>query len=193
MTLCARMGRLPAILAGDGITVGPTIPRSFVAHPNLSDEVNCHIAQSEIEGGVRLEDLAQGSRLEVQTQHRWYTVVNCGDGWVLISGHPKYCPSPLLVRILGSNWGGSMLKMRFIGRSMHLEFKHPEYRAPIITSRIVEIREVAACEERAACSVEAPVSAGYLAANSSSRTDALVTLSTPKTASGSVDPGSSPQ
>jgi hypothetical protein len=165
----------------------------FAAHPNLSDEVNCHIAQSEIEGGVRLEDLAQGSRLKVQTQHRWYTVVNCGDGWALISGHPKYCPSPSLVRILGSNWGGSMLKTRFIGRSMHLEFKHPEYRTPIITSRIVEIREVASCEGEAAGSVETLLGAGYLAANSSSSTDALVTLSTPKTASGSVDPGSSPQ
>ena len=162
-------------------------------HPNLSDQVNCNIAQSEVEGGVRLEDLAQGSRLEVQTQHRWYTVVNCGDGWALISGHPKYCPSPSLVRILGSNWGGSMLKTRFIGRSMHLEFKHPEYGTPIITSRIVEIREARSSEEAAVRPVEIPADTGYLAANSSSSTDALVTLSTPKTASGSVNPGSSPQ
>ena len=178
---------------GDDISLGPTIPRPFAAHPNLSDQVNCNIAQSEIEGGVRLEDLAQGSRLEVQTQHRWYTVVNCGDGWALISGHPKYCPSPSLVRILGSNWGGSMLKTRFIGRSMHLEFKHPEYGTPIITSRIVEIREAPSSAEVAASPVEIPSDAGYLAANSSSSADALVTLSTPKTASGSVDPGSSPQ
>jgi len=34
-----------------------------------------------------------------------------------------------------------MLKVRFIGRGMHLEFCHPEYRTPIITSRIEEIRE----------------------------------------------------
>jgi hypothetical protein len=131
----------------------------FTPHPNLSDEVNHNIAQSEVEGGVHLEDLARGSRLEVQTQHRWYTVINCGDGWALISGHPKYCPSPLPVRILGSNWGGSMLKMRFIGRSMYLEFKHPEYRTPIITSRIVEIREATHSEERAVCPVDVPASA----------------------------------
>ena len=175
---------------GGGILTGSTIPHLFQPHPNLCDEINHNLAQSEIEGGVHLEDLAQGSRLEVQTLHRWYTVVNCGDGWALISGHPKYCPRPSRVRILGSNWGGSMLKMRFIGRSMYLEFKHPEYRTPIITSRIVEIREVASCEEGAACSVEAR---GYLAANSSSSADALVTLSTPKTASGRVFPGSNPQ
>ena len=131
----------------------------FAPHPNLSDEVNHNLAQSEVEGGVHLEDLAPGSRLEVQTQHRWYTVVNCGDGWALISGHPEYCPEPSLVRILGSNWGGSMLKMRFIGRSMRLEFKHPEYRTPIITSRIVEIRETPCPTVSAASPVDVPARA----------------------------------
>jgi len=45
------------------------------------------------------------------------------------------------VTIAGSTWGGSMLKMRFIGRGMHLEFHHPAYSAPIITSPIQEICE----------------------------------------------------
>ncbi len=117
--------------------------------------MNHNIAQAEIEGGVHLADLAEGSRLEVQTQHRWYTLVNCGDGWALISGHPKYCPQPSLVKILGSNWGSSMLKVHFIGRSMRLEFKHPEYRTPIITSRIVEIRD--SCQTvAAACPINLP-------------------------------------
>lgn len=137
------------------IPIESPIPRLFVPHPNLSDEVNHNLAQSEIEGGVHLADLAEGSRLEVQTQHRWYTLVNCGNGWALISGHPKYCPQPSLVKILGSNWGGSMLKVHFIGRSMRLEFKHPEYRTPIITSRIVEIRDP--CQTvAAACPVNLP-------------------------------------
>jgi hypothetical protein len=34
-----------------------------------------------------------------------------------------------------------MLKRRFVGRGMHLEFCHPEYRTPIITSLIQEIWE----------------------------------------------------
>jgi hypothetical protein len=143
---------------GSSIPVGSTSPHLFTPHPNLSDEGNHNIAQSEIEGGVDLETLPLGRRLAVQTQHRWYTVVNCGDGCVLISGHPKYCPRRLLVRILGSNWGGSMLKLRFIGRSMHLEFKHPEYRTPIITSRIVEIREATHSEEAGVCSVDVSAS-----------------------------------
>ncbi|MBI3697928.1 MAG: hypothetical protein HY238_24230 [Acidobacteria bacterium] len=116
-------------------------PDLFVPHRNLSDEVNRNIVQSEIEGGVYLDDLPQGAALDVKTQNRHYKIVNHGHGQAMISGHPKFCPRPVLVRIHGSNWGGSMLKVRFIGRGMHLEFRHPEYRT-IMTSRIVEIRPV---------------------------------------------------
>ncbi len=114
-------------------------PNLFVPHQNLSDEVNRNIVQSEIEGGVYLDDLPHGATLDVETQNRHYKIVNHGAGQALISGHPKFCPQPVLVKIHGSNWGGSMLKVRFIGRGMHLEFRHPEYRT-IMTSRIVEIR-----------------------------------------------------
>ncbi len=116
----------------------------FMPHPNLSDEVNRNIAQSEIEGGVLLDNLPEGEVLEVETQNRWYTIVNRGSGCALISGHPKFCPQPVPVRIAGSTWGGSMIKLRFIGRGMHLEFRHPTFHT-IITSRVVEIR---ACPRR---------------------------------------------
>ncbi len=115
-------------------------PKMFMPHPNLSDEVNRNIIQSEIEGGVCLDDLSEGTVLEVETQHRWYTIVNLGRGKALISGHPEFCPDPVSVRIEGSTWGGSMLKSRFIGRGMHLEFRHPAYRMSITTSRIADIQ-----------------------------------------------------
>lgn len=118
-----------------------TQPNLFIPHRNLSDEVNRNIVQSEIDGGVYLDELPNGAALEVKTQNRFYRIVNHGRGEALISGHPKFCPHPVLVKIHGSNWGGSMLKVRFIGRGMHLEFRHPEFRT-IVTSRIVDIREV---------------------------------------------------
>lgn len=34
-----------------------------------------------------------------------------------------------------------MLKLQYVGRGMHLEFRHPEYPTPIITSPIQEIRD----------------------------------------------------
>jgi hypothetical protein len=113
----------------------------FTAHPNLSDEVNGNIVRSEIEGGVSLGDLPPSTVLEIQTQNHRYTAVFLSEGQALISGHPEYCPEPVLVAIAGSTWGGTMLKLRYIGRGMHLEFCHPEYRTPIVTSRIQEVRE----------------------------------------------------
>lgn len=115
----------------------------FAPHPNFSDEVNRHIVQSEIEGGVFLKGLPPATVLQIQTQHHSYTAITTSGRSVLISGHPKYCPRPVLVAINGSTWGGSMLKCGFVGRGMHLEFSHPQYRTPIITSRIQEIRESA--------------------------------------------------
>jgi len=118
----------------------------FTPHPILSDDVNRNIIGSEIEGGVLLDRLQPHSVLQIQTQHRCYTAVMLGGSQALISGHPEYCPEPTLVAIAGSTWGGSMLKRRFVGRGMHLEFCHPEYSTPIVTSRVQEIRE---CRERA--------------------------------------------
>ena len=114
-------------------------PDLFVTHPNFCDDVNRKIVRSEIEGGVLLDDLVEGEVLEVETQHHEYTIVNRGGGQALICGHPKYCPDPVAVRIDGSTWGGSMLKVRYIGRGMRLEFRHPVYNT-IFTSYIVEVR-----------------------------------------------------
>jgi len=113
----------------------------FAPHPNLSDEVNRNIVQSEIEGGVNLNDLPPATVLQIRTQNHSYTAVLLGRSNALLSGHPQYCPEPVLVVIAGSTWGGSMLKMHFVGRGMRLEFHHPEYRTPIVTSSIQEIRE----------------------------------------------------
>jgi hypothetical protein len=135
--------RVYFIRGATGILRNCTVTGTF-PHPNLSDRVNRNIVQSEIEGGVYLHDLPHASTLEVETQNRSYTIVHFGKGEALISGHPEFCPRPVRVKIEGSNWGGSMLKPSFVGRGMHLEFRHPDYERPIITSRIVEIRQLPA-------------------------------------------------
>ena len=115
-------------------------PQFFTPSPHLGDAVNSRIVQSEIEGGVHLRDIAPGTMLEVRTQNREYTIHYKGSGQALISGHPIFCPEPVLVNIHGSTWGGSMLKERFIGRGMCLEFAPPTNLA-ITTSVIVDVRE----------------------------------------------------
>lgn len=113
----------------------------FRPHANLSRDVNRNMITSEIEGGVFLDQLQLNSVLFIQTQHRCYKAVMQGGNQALISGHPQYCPEPTLVAIAGSTWGGSMLKRHFVGRGMHLEFSHPEYSTPIITSCVQDVRE----------------------------------------------------
>ena len=116
------------------------VPVLFETHPNFSDEVNRNIIQSEVEGGVFLRDLPLGAVLEVQTRNHVYRIVNERDGTAWISGHPVFCPQAVLVDIHGSTWGGSMIKERFIGRGMHLEFGHPDY-CRVTTSCIVDVQE----------------------------------------------------
>ena len=62
----------------------------FDPHPNLADEVNRGIIQSEIEGGVFLNDLPPSTVLEIQTMHHRYTAVLLGGSEALLSGHPEF-------------------------------------------------------------------------------------------------------
>jgi len=100
-----------------------------------------NLVASEVEGGVFLPDLPPHTVLKILTRNRCYTAVTLGRGQPLISGHPEYCPQPVLVAISGCTWGGSMLKLDYLGRGMHMEFKHPAFGAPIVTSEIEEICE----------------------------------------------------
>jgi len=112
----------------------------FRPHPNFDDAINRVICQSEIDGGVGLDELPVGAVLDVQTSNTLYRIENRGDGEVLISGHPEICPAPVLVSFHGSTWGTPMLKVRFIGRDMRMEFFHPQ-KGIVRTSRVRDIRE----------------------------------------------------
>ena len=112
----------------------------FRPHPNFDDAINRAICQSEMDGGVCLDELPVGAVLDVQTSNTLYRVENRGDGEVLISGHPEICPTPVLVSFHGSTWGTPMLKVRFIGRDMRMEFFHPE-KGIVRTSRVRDIWE----------------------------------------------------
>jgi hypothetical protein len=121
-------------------------------YKNLSPEINAAIAESELQGGVFIDKLPLGRSLKVQTQNTLYTIERREDG-LYMSGHYEYCPRPTKVNILGSNFGGSMLKVGFIGRGMYMEFlidmpEEERHRGivdghgRIVTSKITEVEEV---------------------------------------------------
>jgi hypothetical protein len=90
--------------------------------------------------GIALDDLADGTMLDVETRHHVYHIKNLGDGKVLISGHPEYCPEPIEVEMIGSDLGGDFPRLRYIGKGAKMEFWHP-VRGMVRTSRITEVRE----------------------------------------------------
>lgn len=110
-------------------------------HENFSDEVNAAHDKSEILGGAYLDKLAVGKKLLVQTKHTLYTIERREDS-LYISGNAKYCPEPTACRIPGSNFGGSMLKMKFIGRGMYMEYHTDAHPKRIVTSEIQEVTEI---------------------------------------------------
>src|SRR5262245_52434699 len=114
-------------------------PRPTVSASEPEKEVNQSVCRRKQEEGVRLDALNVGDKLELATKNRTYVVENRGNGDILISGHPQYCPQPTLVKLYGSTEGWTTLRPGFIGQGMYLEFRHPEL-GPIRTSRIEEIR-----------------------------------------------------
>ena len=107
-------------------------------HPNLSKEINAAIRKSENDGGIWWKDVEIGQRALVRTKSRTYTVEQREDG-TYISGHPRYCPKPVLARIHGSTWGGSMIKIGFIGVGMRLEFSTKDHPGDITTTTIQDV------------------------------------------------------
>ena len=109
-----------------------------LGHPNLSDQINFNILTSEGMGGADVKKLRPGQRLKVTTKNtEYYIKAEQDDGrnpggvlnsdsttevYFTIQGHERICPRPTLCNIHGSTWGGSMLKMNFVGVGMFLEF-----------------------------------------------------------------------
>lgn len=94
-------------------------------------------AGADFERGMRLDALREGGRVLVETVNRLYRLERRA-GQIWISGHPRFCPEPVPVKVRGSSWGGSMLKVAYLGQGLHMEFEHPQF-STIVTSRIVAI------------------------------------------------------
>ncbi len=117
---------------------GSLQPPQFLSWESLAGAIRHRLVRSEFEGGLRLGALCEGSRVLVETVNRSYEIrVQGGRTW--ISGHPEFCPLPVPVCVRGSSWGGSMLKLAYLGLGMCMEFEHPEH-STVTTSRIVSIR-----------------------------------------------------
>jgi hypothetical protein len=108
-------------------------------HPNLTSKINTAIRQSEIDGGIRWDNVTPGLRATVRTKSRTYLIEKREGDETYISGHPYYCTNPVKASIHGSTWGGSMIKIDWIGVGMRLEFSTVEHPKPITTTTIQDV------------------------------------------------------
>ena len=82
--------------------------------------------------------LPPGSRIDVETKSRHYQIECMGGNAIRISGHPEYCPEPVVARLEGSFDKTEGLEWGIIGRGKKLVFMLNDNR-PVTTSRIVSI------------------------------------------------------
>lgn len=94
-------------------------------HPqhHLSQEINDAMAASERDGGLWMKDVEVGQTVLVQTKNTLYKLTKYDGHWMGLGG--KYFPRPRIVNIHGSTFGGSMIRVGFLGVGMCLEFSHP--------------------------------------------------------------------
>ena len=76
--------------------------------------------------GIGLQELGAGKVLIVETDNGTYTieVLNPAERTVRVVGGEHF-PNPEICILSGSTFGGSMLKMGWIGMGMHMEFHRP--------------------------------------------------------------------
>jgi hypothetical protein len=91
--------------------------------------------------GVYLSSLDEGSVIDLETRSRHYRIEYLGGDKAWISGHPKLCPTPVLVHLQGST-GHDVVESGFIGQGMHLVFERMDDHVPITTSEVTGIHIV---------------------------------------------------
>jgi len=91
--------------------------------------------------GVSLSSLEEGTVIDLETRRRHYRIEYLGGNKAWISGHPEYCPTPVLVKLEGST-GHNTVEPGFIGQGMHLVFRRMDDHVPVTTSEVTGIRIV---------------------------------------------------
>jgi hypothetical protein len=87
---------------------------------------------------IDCKSLACGSLIDVETKSRHYKIECLGGNAIRISGHPEYCPNPVLAHLQGSLDKDGVLEFGLIGCGKRLMFLLNE-RQPITTSRVLHV------------------------------------------------------
>jgi hypothetical protein len=94
---------------------------------------------TEFPDGVQLAELKQGAVIDVETQSRHYSLEYLGGDEVRVSGHPQWCPTPVVVKLEGSLGNSGAFEPGFVGPGMHLVFQRFGDRMPVTTTEVKDV------------------------------------------------------
>jgi len=80
--------------------------------------------EQEDNGGIVVSRLKPGTRIVVKTMYSTYEMTVIEGSKVWVKGG-KYFPEFVERYFVGSTWGGSCLKLHWIGQDMQMEFTNP--------------------------------------------------------------------
>jgi hypothetical protein len=86
--------------------------------------------------GIDLGRLPIGTIVEARTKNSLYKIKKLENGEHEIEGG-KHFPEPCINGINGSTWGGSMIKMNWLGIGMHIEFTNGPTTSPVQSLKII--------------------------------------------------------
>jgi len=85
------------------------------------------------------KSLKPGSLIDVETMSRHYRIECLGGSTIRISGHPQFCPTPVVAQLQGSVTGEGTLEEGMIECGMRLAFVIGED-FPLTTSRVLNFQ-----------------------------------------------------
>lgn len=105
----------------------------------LPEERNEQIVDQD---GVDIAKLKAGTKLEVQTRNTLYkiTILNPQKQKIEIQGGQIEEPEEAILQ--GSTWGGSMLKLHWVGYMMHMEIYRAQHIGAMVTTGVRSLKVI---------------------------------------------------
>jgi len=95
-------------------------------------------ASVDVREGVDLKNLSPGSVVDVETKSRHYLIECLGGNTMRISGHPDYCPAPVLAELKGSIDVAGTVETGCIRPGRHMIFLLDDH-IPLTTSKVLSV------------------------------------------------------
>jgi hypothetical protein len=94
---------------------------------------------AEIHEGVDVNVLRPGSFIDIETKSRHYLIEFLGGNAMRISGHPEYCPTPVMAELQGSLDQRGTLELGVIRPGRRVVFLLNNENTPLQTSSVLSV------------------------------------------------------